>query len=73
MAKFWAYAITALLVAFPGGPFWIAAMMAAPNADIRQANAQMGGAVSAVMSVVWGFVLVLFWGNASEQLEYSEY
>ena len=23
--------------------------------------------------VLWAFVLVLFWGNACEQLEYSEY
>ena len=28
---------------------------------------------TAVVAVVWGFVIMLFWGNASEQLEYSEY
>ena len=72
MAKFWAYTVTALLVAFPGGPFWIAAAAAAPQADMRQALSNQGH-ISAVIAVVWAFVLVLFWGNANEQLEYSEY
>jgi ABC-type transport system involved in multi-copper enzyme maturation permease subunit len=72
MAKFWAFACTAVLVAFPGGPFWIAAAVAAPDPSMRQGL--MGGAgVSAVIGVLWLFVLVLFWGNACEQIEYSEY
>jgi hypothetical protein len=74
MAKFWTYAICALFVGFPGGPFWIAAGIAATSADMRQS---LSGAVSVglsvVVSVIWCFVLFLFWGNASEQLEYSEY
>ena len=28
-AKFWAYAITACFLAIPGGPFWVAAAVAA--------------------------------------------
>jgi len=72
MAKFWAYACTGVLVAFPGGPFWIAASLAAPDPQTRQALMSNAG-VSAVIGVLWAFVLVLFWGNACEQIEYSEY
>jgi ABC-type Na+ efflux pump permease subunit len=72
MAKFWAYACTAVLVAFPGGPFWIAAGLAAPDPQTRQELMNNAG-VSAVIGVLWAFVLVLFWGNACEQIEYSEY
>jgi hypothetical protein len=71
-AKFWAYAITACFLAIPGGPFWVAAAVAAPDATFRQS---MGSqlSVAALITVIWAFVLVLFWGNACEQLEYSEY
>lgn len=72
MAKFWAYACTGVLVAFPGGPFWIAAGLAAPDPQTRQELWNNAG-VSAVMGVLWAFVLALFWGNACEQIEYSEY
>lgn len=72
MAKFWAYACTGVLVAFPGGPFWIAAGLAAPDPQTRQELLNNSG-VSAVIGVLWAFVLVLFWGNACEQIEYSEY
>jgi len=71
-AKFWAYAITSCFLAIPGGPFWVAAAVAAPQADLRQMlSAQLS--VAALITVIWAFVLVLFWGNACEQLEYSEY
>lgn len=72
MAKFWAYALTALFVGFPGGPFWIAAALAAPGAEMRQ---QLGGnfSLTAMIAIFWIFGLVLLWGNSSEQLEYSEY
>ncbi len=72
MAKFWAYTCTAVFVAFPGGPLWLAALAAAPDPGFRQAlslQAQIG----AMMSVFYLGFLVLFWGNACEQLEYSEY
>lgn len=72
MAKFWAYALTALFVGFPGGPFWIAATLTAPAAEMRQ---QLGGnfSITAMVAIFWVFGLVLLWGNSSEQLEYSEY
>jgi ABC-type transport system involved in multi-copper enzyme maturation permease subunit len=72
MSKFWAYACTAVLVAFPGGPFWIAAAIAATDPQVRQGLMSAAG-VSVVIGLLWTFVLVLFWGNACEQLEYSEY
>jgi len=72
MSKFWAYACTAVLVAFPGGPFWIAAAIAATDPQVRQSMMQAAG-VSVVIGLLWTFVLVLFWGNACEQIEYSEY
>lgn len=72
MAKFWAYACSGVLVAFPGGPFWMAAGIAAPDPHTRQELFNNAG-VSAVIGVLWAFVLVLFWGNACEQIEYSEY
>ncbi|MFN3652846.1 MAG: ABC transporter permease [Armatimonadota bacterium] len=71
-AKFFAYGTTAAFVAIPGGPFWIAAAFAAPQAEMRQSLAQ-GVPYAVIMGVLWAFVLVLFWGNACEQLEYSEY
>jgi hypothetical protein len=71
-AKFFAYFVTALFVALPAGPFWLAAAVAAPEAALR--DSLMGGAsVAPVMFVVWTFVLVLFWGNASEQMDYVEF
>ncbi len=72
MAKFWAYATTALFVAFPGGPFWVAAALAASQAELRQSLGQ-GNAVAVVIGIVWTFVFALFWGNAREQLEYVEH
>ena len=71
-AKMWTHAITALFVALPGGPFWIAAAVAGPQASMRNDLMNQGVWV-AFMAVIWGFVLALFWGNANEQLEYSEY
>jgi ABC-type transport system involved in cytochrome c biogenesis permease component len=72
MAKFWAYACTAIFVAFPGGPLWIAALTAAPQADMRQALGAQAS-IGAMMAIFYIGFLVLFWGNACEQLEYSEY
>jgi ABC-type Na+ efflux pump permease subunit len=72
MAKFWAYASTALFVAFPGGPLWLAAWAAAPQAEMRQALASQG-IIAGLMTFFYVGFLVLFWGNACEQLEYSEY
>jgi ABC-type transport system involved in cytochrome c biogenesis permease component len=72
VAKFWAYALTLAFVAFPGGPFWVAAAAAAPDAGLRKALTDQGH-VTAVVAVLGGFFLALLWGNASEQLEYSEY
>lgn len=72
VAKFWAYGLTAIFVAFPGGPFWIAAAAAAPEAAMRQQLVEVRG-ISVVMTVVYAFGLALLWGNACEQLEYSEY
>jgi ABC-type transport system involved in multi-copper enzyme maturation permease subunit len=71
-AKFFAYASTAFFVAVPGGPFWIAAAASAPEAGLRQ-QLSSGAAVSTLVAVISLFVLALFWGNACEQLEYSEY
>lgn len=71
-AKFFAYGSTAAFVAVPGGPFWIAAAAAAPQAEMRQ-QLMSGAGVSALIGALAIFVLVLFWGNACEQLEYSEY
>lgn len=74
MAKFWTYAVSALFVGFPGGPFWIAAAAAAPSAQMRQSlSGGVGIGMSVVVGVIWTFVLFLFWGNASEQLEYAEH
>lgn len=72
MAKFWAYALTAFFVGFPGGPFWIGAAVAAPSTEMKQ---QLSGNFSftAVIAIFWIFGLVLLWGNSNEQLEYSEY
>lgn len=72
MAKFWAYALTAFFVGFPGGPFWIGAALAAPNTDMKQ---QLSGnfTLTAMLAIFWIFGLVLLWGNSNEQLEYSEY
>jgi len=71
-AKFWAYAVTLVFVACPGGPFMLAATAAAPQAGLRQAL--MGNlGVSVVVGVFLLFGLGLMWGNASEQLEYSEF
>lgn len=72
VAKVWSYGLTALFVAFPGGPFWVAAAAAEPDAGMRQSLGSQGG-FSAVLGVVWAYGLLLMWGNASEQLEYSEY
>jgi ABC-type transport system involved in multi-copper enzyme maturation permease subunit len=72
VAKFFAYLITTFFVALPGGPFWVAAAIAAPGAEMR-ASLMSGAAVSVVVGVVWLFVLGLLWGNASEALEYHEY
>lgn len=71
-AKMWTHSITALFVALPGGPFWIAAAVAGPQASMRDDLMKQSMWV-AFMAVIWGFVLALFWGNANEQLEYSEY
>jgi hypothetical protein len=71
MAKFWAYALTGLLVGFPGGPFWIAAALTAPEAQMRHDLTGNFG-VTAMLGLFWLFGLGLMWGNASEQLEYSE-
>jgi ABC-type transport system involved in multi-copper enzyme maturation permease subunit len=71
-AKFWAYAITTAFVAVPGGPFWIAAAAAAPQAEMRQ-MLMNNASVTALVLIFCGFGLLLFWGNACEQLEYSEY
>lgn len=72
MAKFWAYALTAFFVGFPGGPFWIGAAIAAPSTEMKQ---QLSGnfSLTAMIAIFWIFFLVLLWGNSSEQLEYSEY
>ncbi len=72
-AKFWAYAVTCGLVAVPGGPCWIAVAIAAPDAGMRKMLVTNGIGVTALIAVIAAFVLVLFWGNACEQLEYSEY
>lgn len=72
MARFWAYALTGLFVGFPGGPFWIAAGLAAPDPSTRGVLSGLGS-ISALVMLFWAFVFVLLWGNASEQLEYSEY
>jgi hypothetical protein len=71
-AKFWAYGLTALFVAVPGGPFWVAAAVAAPGADMRQTLTN-SVAVAALVMVFAMFGMVLCWGNACEELEYSEY
>ena len=44
----------------------------APDPQTRQELMNNAG-VTAVIGVLWTFVLVLFWGNACEQIEYSEY
>jgi hypothetical protein len=72
LARFWAYASTLLFAAFPGGPLWLAAWAAAPQAELRQ-QLSIQGAVAGLMAVFYVGFLVLFWGNACEQLEYSEY
>lgn len=72
MAKFWAYALTSLFVGFPGGPFWIAAAAAATDPAMRQ-QLSSNISVTVLIAVFWILGLVLLWGNASEQLEYSEY
>ena len=71
-AKFWAYALTACFVGLPGGPFSIAAAITAPQPEIQRALRDWSGIVL-LAGAFWAFVLVLMWGNASEQLEYSEY
>lgn len=72
VAKFWAYGLTAIFVAFPGGPFWIAAATAAPDSGMREGLGG-GASITVIMTVVYSFGLALLWGNACEQLEYSEY
>lgn len=71
-AKVFAYGTTAAFVAVPGGPFWIATATSAPSADLRQTLAGSAG-LSIIIAVLAIFILGLFWGNACEQLEYSEY
>jgi ABC-type transport system involved in multi-copper enzyme maturation permease subunit len=71
-AKFWAYALTGLFVSIPGGPFWLAAWAAAPDAGMRQTLSTQASAAF-LIGIFLIFGLVLLWGNACEQLEYSEY
>lgn len=72
MAKFHAYGVTAGFVAVPGGPFWAAAAFAAPSADLRN-SLMSGAAASVIIGVIFLGVLILFWGNAVEELEYLEH
>ena len=70
-AKIRAYALTAVFVGVYGGPFWIAAAIAGPNADARQAFQGLAG-LGAITYAVAGYLCAYFWGNATERLEYIE-
>ncbi len=72
VAKFWAYGVTAGLVAIPGGPIWVTAAFSAPEAGVRQALLS-SAPVAVLIGVLAGFILVLMWGNACEQLQYTEF
>lgn len=70
-AQWQAYLLSLLLVAVPGGAFWLAARIAAPAPEMRQSmGADRGGTF--VLMLVCGVALWLLWRNAADQLRYAE-
>ena len=70
-AKWQAYGLSLLAVCLPGGLGWLAYTIAGPASVPNPEMPMM--AWSALQLFFIGFVLLLLWGNAAEQLEYVEY
>ncbi|MBI3910365.1 MAG: ABC transporter permease subunit [Armatimonadetes bacterium] len=71
-AKIWTYLLTAVYAIMPGGPFWLAAAFALPDATTRQ-QLQESLPISLILAAIGLFVIRLLWGFATERLEYGEH
>ena len=71
LAKFWGYALTALLVGIPGGALHVIVGIAVPDADLRDSLAKFGS-WTLLTGAFFAYGTVILWGSAREQLEYLE-